>query len=280
MTGAERRLARLLDPGSGCAVMVPIDDSLTIGPTDGLDDMAKVVGAIAAGRPDAVLGYQGQFERHGGRIAQSGWIVHLSASTNLRSPARKRLVGSVEAACAAGADAVSVQVNLSSEFESEMLGSLAETVGAARCAGLPVLVMAYPRGEHADGTVNDYVALRTSDPHAYAAMAAHAVRVAVDLGADLVKTQYTGSAETFAVVVAAASGAPIVIAGGPRISARGALENAHGAVTAGARGVSFGRNVFCRRDPAAMLGALRAVVHDGAGVDEALAGAGLADGPP
>jgi len=48
-----------------------------------------------------------------------------------------------------------------------------------------------------------------------------------------------------------------------------ALELAHNAIAAGARGVVFGRNVIQAHEPAAFLGALRLVVKEGIGPREA-----------
>lgn len=53
-------------------------------------------------------------------------------------------------------------------------------------------------------------------------------------------------------------------------SARDAFALASDAVTAGAAGIDFGRNVWQSAHPVATIQALRAVVHDGQGVDDAL----------
>ena len=64
---------------------------------------------------------------------------------------------------------------------------------------------------------------------------------------------------------------PVVVAGGKRLdSVRDALALASDAVTAGAAGIDFGRNVWQAADPVATIQALRAVVHHGHGVDDAL----------
>lgn len=50
---------------------------------------------------------------------------------------------------------------------------------------------------------------------------------------------------------------------------RAVLKMVRGAIDAGARGVSIGRNVFQHRDPTGMTRAIAHVVFDGATVDEA-----------
>ena len=64
------------------------------------------------------------------------------------------------------------------------------------------------------------------------------------------------------MVVEAARPVPVVIAGGPLCSESEALSAARGAIAAGAKGVSFGRNVFKRDDPANMLRLLQTTVHE------------------
>ncbi|RPJ13415.1 MAG: fructose-bisphosphate aldolase, partial [Desulfobacteraceae bacterium] len=81
---------------------------------------------------------------------------------------------------------------------------------------------------------------------------------------------YTGSVETFKEVVAGCS-IPVVIAGGPKMdSDREILEMVRGAIDAGGAGASIGRNVFQHKNPTKMVQAISAIVHDGAGVEDAL----------
>jgi len=96
-----------------------------------------------------------------------------------------------------------------------------------------------------------------------------AVRIAAEFGADLVKTTYTGSPETFRKVVEYCR-IPIVILGGERMdNDESVLENAKGAIVAGAAGVAFGRNIFQHRNPTAMTRAIARIIHGNASVEEA-----------
>jgi DhnA family fructose-bisphosphate aldolase class Ia len=168
-----------------------------------------------------------------------------------------------------GCDAVAVHVNVTSEYASEMLQSLSDVLADSRRYGLPVLAIMYPRGETSDGSDENYIAMRESEPDGYTALIAHAVRIAVDLGAAIVKTHYTGSAASFARVVEAAGAVPVLISGGPLADSESMLRTAAEAVSAGAAGVSFGRNVFSRNQPWRMIRALKDVVLNGASPDEA-----------
>ena len=119
----------------------------------------------------------------------------------------------------------------------------------------------YPRREGHE-TDDNYQELRDTAPDHYLQLVVHAARVAMELGADLIKTQYTGSPESFARVVDAVRPVPVFTAGGPLSSDEQVLSAARDAVAAGARGISFGRNVFQRDDPARMLRLLHSAVHE------------------
>ena len=133
-------------------------------------------------------------------------------------------------------------------------------VGECAADGLPVMVEALP-----------CPADKIPDPMDADAMAS-ASRIAFELGADIVKTYYTGSPETFARVTGGCP-APVLIAGGARMDTlEAALGVVHGAMQAGGRGVVFGRNIWQDPDPARVMRALRAIIHDNASVADALAG--------
>ncbi|GAA2714172.1 hypothetical protein Apa02nite_094660 [Actinoplanes palleronii] len=196
--------------------------------------------------------------------------MNLSASTTMMEHTRKVLVGSVRDAISGGADAVACHVNLTSPYETEQLEMLSRRVDEAQAYGLPVVAFAYPRGRQSDGTDQNYTTLRTQDPDKFAELVRHCVRVAVELGASIVKTVYTGSAETFGSVVDSAMGVPVLIAGEKLTDEEEAIVKAQTAVRAGAAGVAYGRQIFARPDPIPFLRKLRSALDDqwtGAGYD-------------
>jgi DhnA family fructose-bisphosphate aldolase class Ia len=94
----------------------------------------------------------------------------------------------------------------------------------------------------------------------------------MELGVDIVKTFYTGSAETFAQVVEMASPALVVAAGGPRLETDAdVLHMAYGVVQAGAAGITFGRNIWQSENAAAMIRGLKHILHQNGSVEEGLA---------
>ncbi len=97
-----------------------------------------------------------------------------------------------------------------------------------------------------------------------------AARVGAELGADIIKTNYTGEVDTFKEVVRGCP-VPVVIAGGPQMDTeRELLQMVRDSIDAGGRGVSIGRNIFQAKDPTDLVRKIARVVHEGYDVDEAM----------
>lgn len=267
--GKIRRLKRLFSPLSGRTVIVPVDDSLIFGPAAGLEQVDSKIQKILLDPPDAILAFPGLFRSCVGVLSKIAGIVNLTASTNRSQHTRKVQVGTVHQAVQLGLDAVAVHVNISSKYESEMLKTLGSVSQECETYGMPLLAIMYPRSE-ADGGDNNYEELKETDRKRYAELVAHSARVGVDLGADLIKTKYTGDPDSFRLVVEACRPIPVIVAGGPALPPDSMLQMVHEVIHAGGGGVSFGRNVFSRPDPRPFIAGLKAVVHQGATVEEAL----------
>jgi len=112
-----------------------------------------------------------------------------------------------------------------------------------------VLVTVYPR-RMLNGQPDNFHELRDQNPDEYANLLAHCVRIAAELGADVVKTAFPGTANGMTTVVEAAMGVPVVIAGGTPLPRAQAIENARVAVHSGAAGVAYGRQIFLDPNPA------------------------------
>ncbi|GAH44223.1 unnamed protein product, partial [marine sediment metagenome] len=98
-----------------------------------------------------------------------------------------------------------------------------------------------------------------------------AVRVGVELGADIIKTNYTGDIDSFKEIVNGVSHVPIVIAGGPKMDNISDLfQMVYDSIQAGGSGVSIGRNIFQSEDPTKMISAIYKIVHKNYTVEEIL----------
>jgi predicted phospho-2-dehydro-3-deoxyheptonate aldolase len=252
----KEKLAKIIKNGK--TVIIPMDHGVSSGPLKGIENPCQAVENIAAGGADAIIGHLG-FYLHGYKNCNvdTAYIMHLSASSDL-SPRKnyKVLVNSVETAAELGVDGVSIHVNIGDENEPEMLKDMGRVAQDCLKYGLPLLAMMYPRGHEIDNP-NDVK---------YAKIAA---RIGAELGADIVKTVYTGSAETFKEVVDGCP-VPVVIAGGAKGDDLKCLEMIEGAIKAGGAGVSIGRNAFAHDDPVKMTAAVKAVVHEGKTAEEAV----------
>lgn len=96
------------------------------------------------------------------------------------------------------------------------------------------------------------------------------VRQAVELGADIIKADPCDDVSQYHRVIEIASGKPVLVRGGGRVSEAEILRRTHELMEQGAKGIVYGRNVIQHPNPAGMTKALMAVVHDGIFPDDAL----------
>lgn len=164
-------------------------------------------------------------------------ILKLNGKTNLyKGEALALQECSVELAKQIGASAVGYTIYLGSQFEAEMIKEFGRIVEEAHKEKLPVIGWIYPRGKDIpDDTAPEIVA--------------YAARVGAELGADMVKIKYCGSAECFARAVKAAGKTKVVLSGGPKVSDEDFLEIVKNVMQAGAAGVAVGRNVWQNPTP-------------------------------
>jgi len=258
MDGKTLRLKRFRAQSNGRMVIFPLDHGVSCGPIPGLERMNEVITMGSGAGVDALVLHKGMLRFLApvpGRLP--GVFMHLSASTQL-GPAfhHKVLVGTVEEAVRRGADGVSVHVNLGDEHEPDMLRDLGAVGRMCADWQIPLLVMVYARGLNIPQPMPD-------------ATIAHAVRVAGELGADIIKIP-TPKDDAVLADITAGSPVPVVVAGGSKISdPRLFLERVDRSLKAGAQGVAVGRNIFQSEQPKALLDALCSMVHRGVSASQA-----------
>ena len=214
MSGITRRLARLFH-SDGKALIVAMDYGLITGPVGQLSRTRDFLQAITRGGADGILVFSGSLSRFLHESAALTAIVNLTASIKGTHHTDKVWCTSIEEATHHGADAVPVHINVSDEEEGTMIKTLGRVTGEAHRFGLPVLAIVYPRQRTALGEYN-YEEERRTNPSLFGQRIQHCVRIGVELGAHIIKTQYTGDQETLAEVVEVACGVPIFIAGGEK----------------------------------------------------------------
>lgn len=259
MIGKEIRLERIINRNTHRTVIVPMDHGVTVGPIPGLIDMRQAVSKMVSGGANAVLMHKGVPRFcHRGEGKDVGLIIHLSGGTAMSpDPNAKELVCTVEEALKIGADAVSIHLNLGAETDRQMMRQLGMIGERCNEWQMPLIAMMYTRGP---AISNEFDVKNVK----------HAARVAAELGADIVKVSYTGSAESFAEVIQGCH-LPIVIAGGEKTETdEEILTMVYDSLKAGAAGVSIGRNVFQHEKPVRMVEALSKMVHENMPVKGAL----------
>lgn len=147
-------------------------------------------------------------------------------------------------------DGVCVMGFLGSKVETITFGIVAQVAEECRRAGLPLMVEALPcRGP------------RIPDPLNADAMAS-AARIAFERGADVIKTYYTGSVESFQQVTRNCP-IPVLVAGGARLdNPQDAVNLLRDSIRGGARGAVFGRNIWQNERPLEVMRSLwETIIH-------------------
>jgi len=269
VSGKAIRLGRLHRRGR--ALIIAIDHGLKAGPLRGIEDPRRAVRAAREGGADAILATLPVVEYVSAELGDLLVAVRVDGGSTALGPdpTRDTVICSVEEAVRAGADAVVAFGYVGTPNEPEQLAKLAAVAQECRALGVPLIaemlpaeVVAYHHGGGERALKPESVAL--------------AARVAWELGADAVKTYYTGDPESFRKVVEGCP-IPIYVLGGPAAGDFLAfLKQVEDAVRAGARGAVVGRNAWQHPDPLKAVKALSAVVHEGATAEEAARKAGLA----
>ena len=223
-----------------------------------LRDPGRVVETVVAGGADAVIATFGVARRFGACFGRAGLILRVDGGPTALSDGEGDwpLLFSVEDALRLGADGVACMGFPGAACEGATMGNLARLASDCRNWGLLLLAEMIPGG------------FGRPDLHTPQNIAM-AARLGAEVGADAIKTAYTGSAETFREVTQACY-CPVLIQGGERKDRDAEVLSAVAdAVRAGGAGAAVGRNLWQHADPAGFATALSAAIHDGASIGEA-----------
>jgi class I fructose-bisphosphate aldolase len=263
-TGKLVRLNRLFSHHSGRLCSVAVDHFLGYGAglPDGLRHIKTTLAAVATAQPDAVTMHKGfaasAWEPYAGRVP----LIIQSSAIRPDDIAREQVATPLEAV-RLGADGFAIAAFVRGSTEAAYLRVVADNVREAAAYEMPVICHIYPRDS------NGKISFTPED-------IAWAVRCAVEVGADVVKTPYCGDVQAYAQIIADCP-VPLVAAGGPQTSTfHAALETMTQVVQSGARGATIGRNIWGFEHIKAAVQAFKAVIHDGKTPNEALQQAGLA----
>ncbi|MFZ3079908.1 MAG: hypothetical protein WA109_09485 [Bellilinea sp.] len=253
-TGEQIRFSKLFN-GTENVVIVAVDHGLYFGPLPGMIDLPSVVGSIASA--DGILMGPGMpthcqnvfYKRDAPRlIIRLNWAPNYAAQWKYKH-SHSVMMTSVEEAVREGADLVIGSLTLKNPEEMEDAQNVeifAECVAQKKALGIPMIGEVYPTG-------GDDTKPEDLQDHIYIGC-----RMAAELGADLVKTFYTGPRFE---EITKATPVPVLALGAKKTPREiDALQLAYDAVNAGARGIVFGRNVLQAKEPERFLDALKEIV--------------------
>jgi 3-hydroxy-5-phosphonooxypentane-2,4-dione thiolase len=248
--GLRSRLSRVFRPEDGRTVMLAFDHGYFQGPTSGLERLDLNIVPLVP-QADAIMLTRGALRTTIPPQSSAGVVLRATGGPSiLKELSNEEIAVSIDDAVRLDVAALAVQVFIGGEFETKSIKNLTTLVDQGQATGIPVMaVTAVGRDLVKDAR---YIRLAT--------------RMTAELGANFVKTYYV---EDGFETVTASCPVPIIIAGGKKIPEEDALILAYKAIQEGAAGVDMGRNVFQSDHSAAILTAIRAIVHDGLKPDEA-----------
>jgi 3-hydroxy-5-phosphonooxypentane-2,4-dione thiolase len=248
--GIENRLSRIFKSKTGKTVMLAVDHGYFQGPTTGLKDLKKTVSPLIP-YADCLFITRGMLRACVDPGSDASICLRVSGGPSILGElSNEDITTSMEEAIRLNAFGVGMSIYVGASNEDRTISNLGRLVSEAERYGMPVLAVTAVGKEMARDA--RYLAL--------------ACRIAAEIGARFVKTYYC---EGFNKVVEGCP-VPIVMAGGKKIPEKEALQMTANAIKEGASGVDMGRNIFQSDNPVGMIQAIRAVVHDGSSVEEAL----------
>jgi fructose-bisphosphate aldolase / 2-amino-3,7-dideoxy-D-threo-hept-6-ulosonate synthase len=251
MTGKQRHMRRLFSAPHNRCLMAPLDHGGWLGPVTGIRESRKLVRGLVAGGVTALLVTPGFWRDVAPDVpTEVGIALRVSLTGGLSPRATQETpIATVESALRLDADAVAASIFFGRDGDLDLLRYLGELVETAARYDLPVLAEVMPPGE------------KSYNPDAIA----HAARIGYELGADIIKTNYSGDADTFRRVLEAVGNVPIIIAGGPAGGGDdGTVASLASCIAAGAAGVAFGRRVWQAADPEQLMRRMAAVMAEDA----------------
>ena len=257
--GKEVRLRRLFNKKSGKTLIIALDHPIGWGVIDGIKKIDDTLKKILDAEPEAITLQKGIIEKCLSKHSSNIPFIMKATSFSPFQPAYDVQLGDVEEALRLGADAIAVGCTVCGKEQPELLKQLGKITKEAASFGLPVVSHIYPKGNLIKETER-YMVKYIS----------YAARAAAELGADIVKTFYTGDPDTYKEVIESCP-ARVVVSGGPKLpEIKDVLVMTKNAMEMGAYGVTYGRNVWQAEDPAKIINGLKMIIHDNKEVDEVL----------
>jgi 3-hydroxy-5-phosphonooxypentane-2,4-dione thiolase len=249
--GMKNRLSRIINPKTGKTVMLAVDHGYFQGPTTGLRNLKDSITPLTS-HADCLFITRGMVRNCLDPRSNVPICLRVSGGPSILGDlSNEDVITSIEEAIRLNVSGIGMSIFVGARNEDRTISNLGRLINEAERYGMPVLAVTAVGKEM--GRDARYLGL--------------ACRIAAEIGAHFVKTYYC---EDFYRVVEGCP-VPVVMAGGKKIPEKDALEMTFNAIKEGASGVDMGRNIFQSGNPVGMIKAIKAIVHKGASVDEALA---------
>ena len=256
--GKRIRMNSLFNRTTGNSLCIAVDHGGIAGPMEGINDPAALVRQCVAGGADCILTTRGF-----ARAAADAWdrttalLLRLTGGfTVLGGAFEEEMISSPQTAVEYGAAGAAVTVKFGHEREGEFTRNASIAADESARLGLPLMIEAMAKGKD----------LKSTDPKGVKL----ASRAAMEIGADIVKTHYTGDPDSFREVVEGCP-IPILILGGPKADSDEQLvSDVYYAMQAGARGIAMGRNIWQRKNVLPVIEAMAGLVHEKWSIQQAM----------
>jgi len=231
--------------------MLAVDHGYFLGPTESLEVPRKTIQPLLK-YCDSLMLTRGVLRTSVDARFPVPVVLRVSGGSSIigQDLSNEKITTSVKDAIRLNVSALAMSIFVGAKNEHNTLVSLGNLVNEAEEYGIPVLAVTAV-GKELEKRDARYLSL--------------ACRIAAEFGAHMVKTYYCDDFEK----VVNSCPVPVIIAGGPKLKEREALELAYNAVKAGAAGVDMGRNIWQSENPVPMIRAVRSIVHGNVNVNDA-----------
>ena len=253
-----RRLSR-----RGGTVIVPMDHGTSGEPAEPIKDLQKLVKTIAQTQADGIVVTPGMLEYVAPVVGDLSICLRMDAGpTRLGQGANLEKIDfttTVESALALGADAVIGNFYVGTENEDYHMGRLGKLATQCRKFGVPLIAEMLPVTvlNYHYGLEDKKLSIKQINKDLCLV-----ARVGAELGADCIKTHYSGDKLGFKQVIESTP-IPVWLAGGPKGGGSDSdfLAMVTDAASAGATGVVIGRNVWLRDNIKEIITELCKIFH-------------------
>jgi DhnA family fructose-bisphosphate aldolase class Ia len=256
ITGKRIRMNRLIQAETNTCLICAIDHGMT-SPVflDGLYDTGARVKESIEGGANVLMLSRGTVKSHADCFHRDTSLALMLTASAAGRPGGALItpIGSVEEALRIGADAVVTYVALAGDNEAEAITFVSGIGEACEMLGMPWIAEAeYPNAYQSLNDMQNSLGIDYLKRNA---------RLCAELGADIVKVNWSGDQKSFGDVIRACD-RPVVLAGGTLISDEELLTRMQQAREVGAVGCSVGRNIFQHKNPQAITEAISRVFRD------------------